>query len=205
LQKGKIITYIVGIIAFLLPITLYFTPPTDFDGGPMMAYNFLYFYPVAFLSFILSIIVVIRLNLFKNDLISKALLAVSVMPTLILTALILMNMYRISNEPPYYLDLELHNNTVNLIVNDSLEVDLHGFTKKQLNMNDEIIEVKKINLVPHINKKFSYKDGGSFIGESGNQEVYYKLKNDSLLIYSVGVEFSFFNTAAITASCARWY
>ena len=192
LTKRKLITYVIGIIAFTLPLILYFSPPTDSDGGPMMAYNFLFFYPVAFLAIILSLIVTFRIKSFKKDLISKALLVLSIIPTLILTSLILLKFYRISNEPPYDLNLEIHNNTINLQVNDTLAVNLHGFVEKKLNSNDEIIEVKKINIIPYIHHKYSFKDGGYFKSKSANNEVYYKLKNDSLIIYS-RVGFEYFN------------
>src|SRR5690625_1300810 len=192
----KITTYLIAITAFAIPVKLYFTPPTDYDAGPMMAYNFLFFYPLAFLSIILSIIVIFRLKFFKKDLGSLFLLIIAVIPSIRLIFLILYNIIRISNEPPYDLNIELHNNTVKLKINDTLDVNLYGYTNK-ISENNEITLFKKINVVPYINQKYSFKDGGSFYSDSENYDVYYKVRNDSLFLYSVDVDFSFFNKQRI--------
>jgi hypothetical protein len=198
MKKRKVITYIIGIIVFLLPILLYLTPPKDSDGGPMMSYNFFYFYPIFFLSIILSVIIIFRLKLFKHDLKSIILLLVSILPTIYLTTFIFINFKQIYDEPPYDLNIELPNNTVNLKVNDTLDVNIHGFTNKKSIDDEEIVLIKKINIVPHINKHYSFKDGGCFIGDSNNYEVYYKVNNDSLFLYSVGVDFSYYNKKRIS-------
>ncbi len=196
MRKNKIITYIIGVIAFLIPIKLYITPPTDFDGGPMMAYNLLFFYPLVFLSIILSIIVIFRLKYFRNEVLSKVLLIISILPSSILSIMVFMNFVQIANEPEI-LDLEIHTNSINLNVNDSLEIKLHGFTKRTMGDNEEIIEVKIVNLVPHVNGKYSFKDGGKFISQSESQDIFYKVKNDSLIVYSYDYGFSFFNKTRI--------
>ena len=196
LRKNIRITYIIAVIAFLIPIKLYFTPPTDFDGGPMMAYNFLFFYPLVFLSIILSIIVILRLKYFRNEVLSKVVLIISILPSSILLIMVFMNFAQIVNEPEI-LDLEIHTNTINLNVNDSLEIKLHGFTKRTMGDNEEIIEVKIVNLVPYVNGKYSFKDGGELISESESQDIFYKIKNDSLIVYSYDYEFSFFNKTRI--------
>jgi hypothetical protein len=196
LKKNKIITYIIGLISFLIPVKLFLTPPTDSDGGPMMAYNFLFFYPLVFLSVILSIIVIFRLKYFGKEFLPKIPLFISVLPSSILTIMVLINFVRISTEPEI-LDLEIHNNTINLNVNDSLEIKLHGFTKRTMGKNDEIIEVKIVNLIPYVNGKYSFKDGGKFISKNNNQEIFYKIKNDSLVIYNYGYEYDFYNKTRI--------
>lgn len=197
MKKEQIITYLIGIIVFVLPIIVYFTPPKDSDGASMMTYNFFFFFPITFASFILSLIIVFRLKKFKNDLFSKILLIVSIIPTIGLVILITINIIRIFNELPYDSNIELPNNTVNLTINDTLDVNLHGFTNNKTVENKQIILIKKINIVPYINKNYSYKDGGCFIGDSENYEVYYKIRNDSLFLYSVGVDFSYFNKKRI--------
>ena len=50
---------ILAIIAVSLIIVIFLNPPTDFDGVPMMAYNFLFFFPLVLLAGILSIISII--------------------------------------------------------------------------------------------------------------------------------------------------
>jgi len=161
-----------------------------------MAYNLLFFYPFVFLSIILSIVVIFRLKYFRKKVLPKILLIISILPSLILTIMVLIYFMEITNEPEIF-DLEIHNNTINLNVNDSLEVKLHGFTKRTMDDNEEIIEVKILNLVPHINGKYSYKDGGEFISKSENQDIFYKIKNDSVIIYGYKYEFTFFNKTRI--------
>jgi len=196
LGKSKIITYVIGSIAFIIPIKLYLTPPTDFDGGPMLAYNFLFFYPLLFLSIILSIIVIHRLKGFKNEFIPKLILAISTLPSLILAIMVLINIVRIANEPEI-IDVEIPNNKINIVVNDSLELKLIGFTKRSSINNEEVIEIKKINLVPYINGTYSFKDGGEFISKSEYQDLLYEIKNDSLMFYVSGYEYYYYNKTRI--------
>ena len=196
LKKSKIITYIIGLIAFLIPVKLYLTPPTDYDGGPMMAYNFLFFYPLVFLSIVLSIAVIFRLRYFGKEVLPKIVLFISILPSSILTIMVLINLIRIANEPEV-LDLEIPNNTIDFKVNDSLEIKLHGFTKRTMGNNGEIIEEKIVNLVPYVNGEYRFKDGGKLIGNSENKEIFYKLINDSLIVYSYKYEYNFFNKTRI--------
>jgi uncharacterized membrane protein YozB (DUF420 family) len=46
---------ILAIIAVILIIVIFLNPPTDFDDGAMMTYNFLFFFPLVFFAGILSI------------------------------------------------------------------------------------------------------------------------------------------------------
>lgn len=196
MRKSKIITYVIGLISFLIPVKIFLTPPTDSDGGPMMVYNFLFLYPLLLFSIVLSIIVIFRLKYFGKALLPKIPLFISILPTSILTIMVLINFVRISNEPEI-LDLEIHNNTINLNVNDSLEIKLHGFTKRTKGENEEIIELKIVNLIPYVDGKYGFKDGGKFISKNNNQEIFYEIKNDSLLIYNYGYEYDFFNQTRI--------
>jgi hypothetical protein len=195
LKKSKIFTCIIGALSFSIPIILFFTPPTDYDGGPMLGYNLLFFFPLSFLALIFSSIVYFRLKYFRADLSIKLMLIIATLPALILAATILFNFVRISNQPEI-LDLEIPNETIKINLNDSLEIKLHGFTKRTLE-NEKIIEVKIINLVPYINGMYSFKDGGKFISNKKNQELLYNIQNDSLIIYAKEYEFSFFNKTRI--------
>lgn len=197
MEKGKIITFIIGILAFSITIKLYFTPPTDYDGGPMLAYNLFFFYPLLLLSIFLSIVVIFRLKYFKKDIRSKLLLIISIVPSLIFLLIFLRNIVQIANEPEI-LDLDIPNNSINLNVNDSLKVNLHGFTKRTLDINEEIITLKIINIVPYINGIYSFKDGGKFTSKSENHQLFYKIENDSLILYNQEYEFSFFNSTRLS-------
>ena len=103
---------------------------------------------------------------------------------------------RIASEPEI-LDLEIPNNTVNIRVNESLEIKLHGYTKRTIGENDNIIEHKIVNLVPYVDGKYRFKDGGKFTGITKNQELFYNMINDSLVVFSFQYEFHFFNRKRI--------
>lgn len=170
---------------------MYFTPPTDHDGGPMMAYNFLFFYPLSLISIFLSVIVIYRLKDFKDDLLSKIILIISIVPTILLTILITLNLYRVASEPKNF-NIEVPNNEVNIIIKDSLKIELNGFTKIVLDNNGDYKNKKIINLLAYSKDKYKYKEGGKFTTISKNQKLIYKVKNDSLIIYKQDYEFSYF-------------
>lgn len=121
---------------------------------------------------------------------------IAILPSSILALLVLINFIRIANEPEI-LDLEIPNNTIDIKVNDSLEIKLHGYTKRTRDENEEIIEEKVINLVPYVDGNFRFKDGGKFTGSSKNQEIFYRIINDSLIIYNYEYEYDFFNKTRI--------
>ena len=174
---------------------LYLTPPTDYDGGPMLAYNFLFF-PLLIVSVILSIIVLFRLKKIGKHFLTKLPLLIMVLPSFILIIIVLINISRISNEPEI-LDLEISNTTIDIKVNDSLDIKLAGFTKRTMGENEEIIEKKIVNLIPYVNGKYRFKDGGKFISSSKNPEIFYKIKNDSLIVLNHQFEYDFFNKTRI--------
>ena len=193
LRKSKIITYIIGIISFIIPIKLYLTPPTDYDGGPMLAYNLLFFYPLLIISVILSIVVLFRLKSFEKYFLTKIPLIIMVLPSFILTIIVFINISRISNEPEI-LDLEIPNSFIDIKVNDTLDIKLSGFTKRTMGENEKIIEKKIVKLIPYVNGKYRFKDGGEFIDFSKNTKIFYKIKNDSLIVINHQFEYDFFNT-----------
>lgn len=182
-----------GLVAFVIPLIIHLNPPTDIDGGPMLAYNFGFFFPLALISLILSIIVIFRLKHFKGYVLPKILLLISILPSFVLTVMILTKILSIANEPEI-LDLEFHNQTIELPLNDSLDIKLQGFTKRTMGQNNEIIEEKIINIVPYINGEYSFKDGGKLYSIVENQEIFYEIINDTLKIYCNRYSFNFFNS-----------
>ena len=175
---------------------LYLTPPTDYDGGPMLAYNFLFFYPLLTISVILSIIVIFRLKSIGKHFLPKLPLLILILPSFILIIVVLISISRISNEPEI-LDLEISNTIIDIKVNDSLDIKLAGFTKRTMGENDKIIEKKIVNLIPYVNGKYRFKDGGEFIGEYNNTDIFYNVKNDSLIILNYQFQYDFFNRTRI--------
>ena len=162
----------------------------------MLAYNFLFFYPLLIVSVILSIIVLFRLKKIGKHFLTKLPLLIMVLPSFILIIIVLINISRISNEPEI-LDLEISNTTIDIKVNDSLDIKLAGFTKRTMGENEEIIEKKIVNLIPYVNGKYRFKDGGKFISSSKNPEIFYKIKNDSLIVLNHQFEYDFFNKTRI--------
>ena len=59
MRKRYITVFILSLLSCLLSGIIYFNPPTDYDGGPMLAYNFLFFFPLLIVAFILSLIAII--------------------------------------------------------------------------------------------------------------------------------------------------
>jgi hypothetical protein len=94
-KKMKIknsIKYIFAILVFILPIYIYLTPPSDTDGGPMLAYNFLFFYPILFVSTLISLFLIGKsLSNFKHKKIENLFILFSTIPTILLLLLILIN------------------------------------------------------------------------------------------------------------------
>ena len=59
MRKRFITVFILSLLSCLISAIIYFNPPTDYDGGPMLAYNFLFFFPLMIVAFILSLIAII--------------------------------------------------------------------------------------------------------------------------------------------------
>jgi hypothetical protein len=58
-MTSKIIALICAFLSVLAWVIIYSNPPTDSDGGPMMAHNILFFYPLVTLSGVLSTITIV--------------------------------------------------------------------------------------------------------------------------------------------------
>lgn len=107
-------------------------------------------------------------------------------------------MYRTANRDYSYLEkMETHNNSEKVIVNDSLYVDIHGFTKKISDSNPKDSIIKKTNFIPFIYNCYSFKDGGVLIGDFETFDLFYTVKNDTLFLYGSGANFEYFNTTRI--------
>lgn len=50
------IELVLALVAISIFVIIHLNPPTDYDGGPMMAYNFLFYLPLKLLSVLLALI-----------------------------------------------------------------------------------------------------------------------------------------------------
>jgi len=175
-MNRKIIKYFFTILVFVLPIYIYFTPPTDSDGGPMLAYNFLFFYPILLVSTIISLtLIIIGLKNFKNNKIENSLILASTLPTISLLLLVFVNISRIQSVEQY--EEKRENKSANEIVkiNDELTINLEGYTFEEIR--------KKVTFTPN-KEKINYYTSNQFVqGSYDSFYLYYKVINDSLEIY----------------------
>jgi hypothetical protein len=49
-----------------------------------------------------------------------------------------------------------------------------------------------------VDGKYRFKDGGKFIGDSKNQELFYNMVNDTLVVFNFQFEYHFFNRKRIS-------
>jgi uncharacterized membrane protein len=179
MKKPVVITVTLALIAFVINVVLELTPPTDSDGGPMMAYNLTYYYPLFIISFIFSISVLLRFRTLAGKPLFKVIVIILILPTILLTSFGVVRYFNTSSEPDL-VGFEFHNNTVELIVNDTLSVKIYGYNKVILGENNEEIQVVRVNVVPQINDVSRYMDRGDFEGESGHFKLFYQVLNDTL-------------------------
>lgn len=84
--------YFLALVVFLIPIYLFFSPPVDRDGGPMLAYNFLFFYPLLILCFLISIgLIISSINNIKVNKKESLIILFSTLPTIFLFSLVIIH------------------------------------------------------------------------------------------------------------------
>ena len=172
----RIIKYFFALVTFAIPIYIYFTPPTDSDGGPMLAYNFLFFYPLLFLSSIISLILIYSATKkFKLNKIENCLILVSTLPTVILLILVFANIFTISNGNEYKEEFEQETSKKEIKISDKLTLKLQGYIFKNIR--------KKVEFIPYTENNKTYTTNQFVQGKYDTFFLYYKVENDSLIIY----------------------
>lgn len=172
----KILQYFFAILAFILPIYIYLNPPTDSDGGPMLAYNFLFFYPILLVSTIISLIlIVIGIKNFKNNRKENSLILASTLPTILLLILVFINIFRIQSEDQYEEKREKKIFSEIIKINDELTINLEGYAYETIR--------KKVTFTPNKEKMNFYTSNQFVQGNYNSFYLYYKVINDSLEIY----------------------
>lgn len=179
---------ILAIIAISLSIIIFFNPPTDPDGGPMMAYNLGFFFPLILLTGIFSIISIIIAvkKLARNKTGSKIIPVVSLSlssPAFFYFFLIVINVIVSSVTADYELDEYLiPEDTFN--ASDSIQVAktktiyLVGYNWGRKLRGRKLY----ISLSPYKKDEFNVAETYCYQGDS-SMVVYYKVKPASILVY----------------------
>lgn len=175
----NIIKYIFAILVFILPIYIYFTPPSDTDGGPMLAYNFLFFYPLLFVSTLISFFLIGKsVTNFKHKKIENLFILFSTIPTILLLLLVLINFITIQKQINYEIlneenEFKVSNEMVKL--HDNLTISLDGYQFKNIR--------RKITFTPNKEKSEIYTSNQFTQGNYSSFFLFYMVRNDSLEIY----------------------
>ena len=181
---------ILAIIAMSLIIIIFLNPPTDFDGGPMMAYNFLFFFPLVLLAGILSIIsIIITITKIVRKKTEKKIIQII---TLSLSALVFFYFFsiviRVLTPANYdYLDEydipEDQYNTSELVnITEDKTIHLVGFNwGNRKNQNKRRLYV---SLKPYENNEFKITETYCHQGDSA-MVIYYQTKLDSIFVYQL--------------------
>jgi len=177
---------ILAIVAVVLITIVFLKPPTDSDGGPMLAYNFFFFIPMILTAGILaliSLIILIRKWVKKRskNLVIKIVSFCLAIPVLIY-AIIIFQYFFFPQEidyPEYELIPDPEYNC-----SDSIELRT-GKTIHFVGYNwGKELENRRvyISLTPHACDTFSKIETYCYQGRE-QLEVYYQLQNDSIYVY----------------------
>lgn len=177
LKKYLGITF--SLISLFLIVIIVLNPPTDFDGGPMLAYNFLFFFPILIVAGILSLIsLLLSIRRFTKQ---KGLNIISIVlsiPGLIYFVLILLRFLIISNEPePIEKPEQIHNNSESVLLDGKI-LHLTGFHF------GKDYERKRVYIsgIPYFNNSFK-KEDAYFCQGNSKFELFYSNDSDSLWVY----------------------
>jgi len=177
----KYLGLILGTISIILIIIIFISPPTDFDGGPMLAYNFLFFFPIMIGVGLLTVIaLVISIKRVGKNL-NRTLNTISILvaaPSLLYCGLILTRIALISSEPePKELPDEIENNRTSVVL-EGKTIHLTGF-----NFGTDYKKRRVyISGIPYFNNQFNIEDAYFCQGDS-TFELYYASDKDSIFVY----------------------
>lgn len=180
---SKYVGLVFGAVSLTLLLITILNPPTDFDGGPMLAYNFFFFFPMLFgigIFAILAIIISVR-GLNKGKRISKGLKISSIAlssPGIIYFSLILLRFVTITTEPePVERPELIHNNSTSIVLNGKT-IHLTGFNFGTDYQRRRVY----ISGIPYFNKEFKVQDVYFCQGNS-EFELFYSNDADSVYVY----------------------
>ena len=182
-SKRKYLGLVFGTVSFALLIIAILNPPTDFDGGPMLAYNFFFFFPMLIgigIFAILAIIISVR-GLSKSKRVTKGLKISSIALAslgIIYFALILLRFVMITSEPePVERSETIHNNSTSIVLNGKT-IHLTGFNFGPDYQRRRVF----ISGIPYFNKEFKVQEAYFCQGDS-EFELFYSNDTDSVYVY----------------------
>jgi len=181
---------ILAIIAASLIIVIFLNPPTDFDGGPMMAYNFLFFFPLVFLAGILSIIsiIIVATKFIRKKTEKKTIQIIALSLSALVFAYFLSVVIRVLTPVNYdYLDEydipeDQYNTSDSIKITENKTIHLVGFNwGKKKNQNKRRLYV---SLKSYENDEFKITETYCHQGDSA-MVIYYQAKLDSIFVYQL--------------------
>lgn len=185
---GQIKGLIFATIAISLSIIVFFNPPTDPDGGPMMAYNLGFFFPLVVLIGVFSIksIIITIGQLVHKKTKRKTIQIVSLSlssPAFLYFLFIVISVVTSSFTADYDLDEYLipedtFNSSDSIQVTNTKTIYLIGY-----NWGRRLNERKLyVSLRPHKKNEFNLAETYCYQGDS-SMVIYYQTKSDSILVY----------------------
>jgi hypothetical protein len=172
-----------GTASLILLIVIFLNPPTDFDGGPLLAHNLLFFFPMLIGIGILSILSIgISIKGFKKSKVTNNGLGISSIvfssPGIIFFILILFRFFVISTEPEHVeMPEQIHNNSTSIVLNGKT-IHLTGFNFGTDYQKRRVY----ISGIPYFNKEFKVQDAYFCQGNS-EFELLYSNDYDSVYVY----------------------
>ena len=185
-QLNKYISLILGAISIILIVIIFLNPPTDFDGGPMLAYNFLFFFPmmaaIGLMNVIVLAISIKKILKNKNRLLNSICIIVAT-PGLLYCGIILFRFFLISTEPePNERPDRIENNRTSVVL-EGKTIHLTGFNYG----NDYKRKRVYISGIPYFNTQFNIEDAYFCQGDS-TFELFYTSNKDSIFIFIPDIE-----------------
>ena len=179
---------ILAIIAISLSIIIFFNPPTDPDGGPMMAYNLGFFFPLVSLMgifSIMSIIISIKKLIHKKTerkTIQIISLSLSLLPVfyflLIVISVVISSITADYDLDEYLIPEDAFNSSDSIQVTKSKTIYLVGYYWGRKLNNRKLY----ISLNPYIKGEFNFTNTYCYQGDS-SMVIYYQVKSDSIFVY----------------------
>lgn len=177
---------ILAIVAVVLVIIVFLKPPTDYDGGPMLAYNFFFFIPmilIAGLLSLISIIIVIR-KLIKKNRTNTAIKIITICMSLpvLIYAIVIFNYFFFPQDIDYpeyeFIPDPTYNCSDSIKTHSDKTIHFVGYHWGKKLENRRVY----ISLTPQACDTFSKVETYCYQG-TDKLEVYYKLQKDSIYVY----------------------
>lgn len=184
--KKNISELILAIIAIILIIIVFLNPPTDFDGGPMLGYNLLFYIPMTLLAGLLSLIslIIVITKWIKRNRTKKAIKIISLCLSfpIFVNAIGLVSYFLIPQDYEYpkydIIPDPVYNSSDSIKLSTGKTIHFVGYNWGRQLENRRVY----ISLTPHACDTFSKIETYCYQG-TNKLEVYYQLNKDSINVY----------------------